>query len=130
MGTRTFVNNDFDFLTDGIVGFSRDGELGSDLFDGPTKADSRPVDMLSAIGPFLEMADCFSGHPIVTTTGGVLIFDDESMLVTFQAIVPEPASISLVLAASDRVHADSPPKLRLTRRFRTPLFRTATDISF
>jgi len=99
VGTRTFVNNDFDFFMDGTVGFSRVGEFGTDLLDGPLKAEFATWDMLSAIGPFSGDGGLLQWASDITTSGGELIFDNENILVTFQAIVPEPASISLLLGA-------------------------------
>jgi len=48
--TRTFANNDFE-----VVGFSRAGANGTDLFNGPSHRDFGAWDMLSSIGPSQEM---------------------------------------------------------------------------
>ena len=96
-GTRTFVNQGSE-----IVGFSRAGTGGLDLYNGPLDALFGAWDMTTSIGPILgssSLLQWLSGP--VTTSGGVLAFDNAQTRGTFQAIVgrqvPEPGT--LVLAA-------------------------------
>ena len=92
--TRTFVNNSV-----GLVGFSRAGAFGADLFVGPPNAP--PWDMLTAIGPLSGNGMLLQWtYNDVRTTGGVLVFDEAVSSATFQAIVrepvPEPATLTLL----------------------------------
>ncbi len=94
--TRTFVNNGGQ-----IVGFSRNGISGMDLFDGPENTAFADWDMLSPIGPisgdgYLMQWD---DSPQINTSGGSLFFNEESSDATFTAI-PEPATIALLLAST------------------------------
>jgi hypothetical protein len=92
--TRFFVNNGT-----GVVGFSRAGSGGADLFDGPAV----PVwDMLSSLGPIAGFGDLmqWSFSPVLTT-GGVLSFNSSTTESTFTATVggptvPEPATLLLL----------------------------------
>jgi hypothetical protein len=100
--TRTFVNN-----VSMLVGFSRAGIDGSDLFNGPEDAGFAAWDMLSSIGPIpgdariLQWSDL---NPPVLTSGGQLQFRDQiTEFGSFTAItdndVPVPAPASLLLVA-------------------------------
>jgi hypothetical protein len=96
-GTRTFVN----FYV-GVVGFSRAGFDGVDLFTGPPNAVFSSWDMLSSIGPISGTASlAWWGAPLspVMTNSGQLSFSDSSGSATFTATVgnvPEPASLTLL----------------------------------
>lgn len=90
--TRFFMNS--------IVGFSRAGSNGADLFNGPTLVS---WDMTSSIGPVSGTASLLQwGNSNIDTTGGVLFFNDQSNIAsTFSATVaavPEPSSYALLLA--------------------------------
>ena len=96
-GTRTFVNNDL-----ATVGFSRSGGGGSDLFNGPASPGFGSWDMLSSIGPITGPGQLlqWSTAP-VTTDGGILVFNNANISVTFQAtVVPEPACAVLFLCGA------------------------------
>ena len=99
-GTRTFVNQG-----NSIVGFSRAGAGGLDLFNGPVNSAFETYDLLTSIGPNLRRwSHCSSGcSSPVLTNGGVLVFvDANSEVASFEAIagsVPEPGT---VLAARRR----------------------------
>ena len=71
-GTRTFVNNNSE-----IVGFSRAGSSGSDLFNGPTNSVFSTWDMLSGIGPVSGTGSVlqWANDPQIVTTGGILILN-------------------------------------------------------
>jgi len=95
-GTRTFVNN-----SSSLVGFSRTGGGGSDLFNGPNDAEFSVWDMLSSIGPIAGTANLLQWiSPEVDTNAGVLFFSNATSEATFQAIVgatvPEPATLALL----------------------------------
>jgi len=90
--TRTFINNDA-----WIVGFSRTGNSGADLFNGPQDAALAAWDMTASIGPIsgegelLQWGNLFDD---VMTTGGLLRFDDFFTDARFTAIVvPAPATL-------------------------------------
>ena len=88
-GTRTFVVNY------GMVGFSRAGINGTDMFDGPTDAQFATWDMLGPIGPISGLGSLFQWAyaPLIDTTGGILKFDSSyNINATFTA-VPEPGTI-------------------------------------
>lgn len=91
-GTRTFVNNNSQ-----LVGYSRAGASGLDLYDGPANVAFRTWDMLTPIGPisgivnFMQWSKQF---PAVNTTGGILSFNSGSTAV-FTA-TPEPATVLLL----------------------------------
>ena len=92
--TRTFVNNNLD-----LVGFSRAGISGTDLFNGPTHSVFASWDMLSAIGPVTGPGRllAWSFSP-VATDGGTLLFNNSTPNATFQAtVIPEPSTLALVL---------------------------------
>jgi hypothetical protein len=91
-GTRFFVSN-----TNQTVGFGRDN--GWDLFDGPTSSAFSNWDMLSSVGTETGTAWLmqWSQSTPVTTDGGVLTFQNGSCSTTFTAVVPEPATWSLLL---------------------------------
>ena len=101
--TRTFVNNN-------IVGFSRGGSLGSDLYNGPNDVAIGGWDRMSDIGPIAGTANLLQwlGEDVITS-GGVLVFDGDSVLdASFSAAIgdpttpptiPEPGSLALVLTA-------------------------------
>jgi hypothetical protein len=105
--TRTFVNNAV-----GEAGFSRAGASGADLFDGPANDVFKTWDMLTAIGPINgdgELLQWSSEVFPINTSGGVLVFDDDTRNAQFRAtvervvVVPEPGMLSLLglaLAAS------------------------------
>ncbi len=92
----------FDFLAAtryfsniGTVGFSRAGEGGLDLFDGPRLLD---WDMKSSVGPVAGTGQLIQwGMDPVLTSGGVLYFDPGSSAARFTAtVVPEPAAALLL----------------------------------
>jgi len=97
-GTRTFVNNSLE-----IVGFSREGIGGLDLFNGPTDSAFGSWDMLSSIGPIsgTGLLLQWGSSPLITTDQGILSFFNYRSDATFQAIVgtqpvPEPGTIVLM----------------------------------
>lgn len=88
--TRYFSN-----VENGIVGFSRAGFGGSDLFNGPNGGG---WDMTTSIGPLTGDGFLWWG-PNVFTDGGLLEFNRLSSEATFEAVVgpvPEPASLLLM----------------------------------
>ena len=94
--TRFFVNN-----SGQIVGFSRAGINGADLYNGPTNSAFATWDMLSSIGPISGSGGLMqwsSGD--VDTTGGILFFNNGSSDCIFTAVVgsavPEPATMLLL----------------------------------
>lgn len=91
--TRTFVNSGVT-----IVGFSRAGFSGLDLFNGPANQVFGSWDMLSSVGPIDGTANLLQwlSSPVVTDAG-VLVFSSGSSNGTFKAtIVPEPTSMLLM----------------------------------
>jgi len=96
----------FDFLVStryfanvGIVGFSRGGAGGLDLFNGPALG---AWDMISSIGPATGTGSLlqWNGGDMLTT-GGALIFASQQVESTFTARVgavpvPEPGSLALL----------------------------------
>lgn len=93
--TRTFVNNNGN-----IVGFSRAGLSGADLYNGPVNAVFDTWDMLSSIGPVGGVIGLLQwGLTPVNTSGGVLFFESAASSGFFQAIVgnqvPEPGTLAL-----------------------------------
>jgi hypothetical protein len=96
--TRTFFVDASD-----IVGFSRAGVNGLDLYNGPINAALDGYDLVSSIGPVSgigQLLQWTSGFGVVDTNGGVLVFANGSSDGTFQAItkgtVPEPGTLALV----------------------------------
>ena len=88
--TRFFSNTAI-----GLVGFSRAGASGSDLFDGPGLIG---WDMTTSVGPIAGGGTSWWG-PDVRTDGGVLFFRLADSSATFSArvgTVPEPASLLLL----------------------------------
>jgi hypothetical protein len=91
-GTRTFDNR-------GLVGFSRAGIGGIDLYNVFNVGTS--YDMVSAIGPVFGNASLIQwGHQPVLTSAGTLNFDSTSTWGSFQAVtaVPEPETYAMMLA--------------------------------
>jgi hypothetical protein len=91
-GTRTFVNYS-------LVGFSRAGANGVDLFNGPLDPAFSSWDMLSSIGPITGTGGLlqWTNSPQINTSGGILIFDNASVAnATFTALIPEPATLGLL----------------------------------
>jgi hypothetical protein len=89
-GTRTFYNGE-------VVGFSRAGAFGSDLYNAFV-IDG--FDMMSAVGPVVANASLIQwARGDVNTTGGILIFGLQDVNGgTFEArvsSVPVPASIGI-----------------------------------
>jgi hypothetical protein len=90
--TRFFSN-----VENGLVGFSRAGLFGADLFNGPTAGG---WDMTTSIGPLSGPGKVWwDGN--VSTDGGELVFNRADSDATFEAVVggdpvPEPASLLLV----------------------------------
>jgi len=91
--TRHFVNNSAQ-----LVGFSRAGSSGADLFNGPSHPDFGTWDMLGPIGPISGDAYLlqWDRDPLINTTGGILIFADGSSDAVFTAI-PEPATLGMLV---------------------------------
>ena len=96
--TRTFVNN-----TSQIVGFSRAGATGLDLFNGPTNPAFSTYNMLTSIGPVAGTGELLQWTTMpVLTSGGQLVFNNGTTPATFTAVVggataiPEPASLTLL----------------------------------
>lgn len=95
-GTRTFANA-------GIIGFSRAGNGGADLYNGPALV---AYDLMSNLGPITGMADLLQWtNSAVNTSGGVLAFDSvQDINASFTATVgmapvPLPAGGLLLLSA-------------------------------
>ena len=91
--TRFFSNT-----LQGIVGFSRAGLNGTDLFNGPLLAG---WNMTTSVGPIAGSGQLLQWlGPAVLTSGGQLIFNNGVSDSTFQAIVgtaavPEPGTFAL-----------------------------------
>jgi hypothetical protein len=96
-GTRIFVNN-----SASIVGFSRAGTNGADLFNGPIDSSFSTWDMLSSIGPIVGTGSLMQWWSDIVTDKGVLAFNNGNSAVSFQATVgsanpvPEPATMFLM----------------------------------
>jgi hypothetical protein len=94
--TRFFVNN----LND-IVGFSRAGTSGLDLFNGPTDSQFGTWDMLSGIGPVIGQGYLlqWSDTPMFTDKG-ILAFNTAPTAALFEADatapIPEPGAAVLL----------------------------------
>lgn len=102
-GTRTFINDGSD-----LVGFSREGGSGLDLFNGPSDAALDGWDMLSSIGPIggSGVVLQWDSIPLIDTSGGILILNTSSSPeAVFTAVVdatptiPLPAAGWLLIAA-------------------------------
>jgi hypothetical protein len=81
-GTRTFVNNG-----NSMIGFSRSGLGGSDLFNLAQVAGANTWDMLSNFGPATSTSSQllqWSNSP-VNTNLGTLVFSNATLTGTFQA---------------------------------------------
>ena len=98
--TRTFVNNS------GIVGFSRGGAGGFDLYNGPSDVQFETWDMTTSIGPVNGFARLlqWGGDPVLTNAGQLSFLNDDGIAATFQAVVgatavPEPTSLALFAVA-------------------------------
>jgi hypothetical protein len=89
--TRTFVNNDSQ-----IVGFSREGSSGSDLFNGPSDPAFIVWEMLTSIGPVSGTGTLLQWGSGINTSGGILDFDNGDSSATFTAIIPAPAAMALL----------------------------------
>ncbi len=83
--TRTFINGD-------IVGYSRAGVDGSDLYDG-TSSLLFGWDMLTSIGPITTDFDLFQWEvsPVIITDAGQLLFNNSEGSGTFTATVASGA---------------------------------------
>lgn len=95
--TRTFVNQD-----NSVVGFSRAGAFGLDLFNGPQDPAFSTWDMLTSIGPISGDGGLLQwDFGDVHTDGGILFFNGAPSDVTFTAVViPSPGgAIALVALA-------------------------------
>jgi hypothetical protein len=91
--TRTFVNNAV-----AVVGFSRAGTSGSDLYNSFDVADYATWDMLTAIGPIASSFGLLQWDlSAVNTGGGVLSFNSAVTRGSFQArlAVPAPGVLGL-----------------------------------
>ena len=100
LGTFAFVTPTRFFANVGIVGFSRAGVGGADLFDGP---NIPAWDMLTSLGPIAGTGTLLQwGNAPVVTSGGTLVFNNGSSAATFtatvgpQSTVPEPATLLLL----------------------------------
>jgi hypothetical protein len=105
VGTFDFISPTRTFFNDAVnvVGFSRGGGGGGDLYNGPASATLDGWDMLTSIGPvagtgsLIQWADA----PQINTSGGILIFNDRvASSATFTAVVaadavPEPATLTM-----------------------------------
>ena len=96
-GTRTFVNQAIS-----LIGFSRAGAGGLDLFNGPANAVFATYDLTTSLGPISGTASLLQWlvSPVLTS-GGQLIFANGTSDATFTAItnithVPEPATLLLL----------------------------------
>lgn len=99
--TRTFVNQGLN-----IVGFSRDGLGGSDLFNGPTNGAFGTYDLSTSIGPIGGAGNILQWTSSdIVTSGGVLNLDSFFTDAQFTAVVgdtpriPLPAGLPLLLGA-------------------------------
>ncbi|MCL4219753.1 MAG: PEP-CTERM sorting domain-containing protein [Phycisphaerales bacterium] len=92
--TRTFVNNDGQ-----LVGFSRAGLDGADLFNGPVSGVFAAWDMTTSIGPISGDGSVlqWTFGDILVGNGLVLNMISGDTPVTFTAkVVPAPASLALL----------------------------------
>ncbi|MPW29268.1 PEP-CTERM sorting domain-containing protein [Agarivorans sp. B2Z047] len=85
-GTRTFVNN-------GLLGLSRAGQFGSDLY---YVFDIGSYDLLSALDTVVKNVSFLQWNrtPSMITNGGTLIFNDGDATGTFQARLNSPATVT------------------------------------
>lgn len=103
LGTFDFIQATRTFVAGNIVGFSRAGEAGRDLFNGPSDAALLGWDMTTSVGPVSGAGDLLQWDTQVHTTAGVLFFDDATTDARFTAIVvPAPAAIALFGLAAIR----------------------------
>jgi hypothetical protein len=96
--TRTFVNNHL-----ALVGFSRAGMEGLDLFNGPTDPAFGSWTMLTDIGPMTGDGYLvqWGAYESVLTDHGTLRFNERGSPVTFRApLVPEPACAMLLMCGA------------------------------
>jgi hypothetical protein len=94
-GTRTFIND-----SSNTPGFSRAGVGGADLFNGPADLAFDGWDMLTSIVPIFGLMGLLQWTLAdVVTSGGVLVFNDQNVQGSFEAIVgqavPEPGTLLL-----------------------------------
>ncbi|MDP6312314.1 MAG: hypothetical protein QF781_09195 [Phycisphaerales bacterium] len=87
--TRTFVNGQ-------IVGFSREGATGSDLFNGPSDPAFLVWEMLTSIGPVSGTGTLMQWGSGINTSGGILEFYNGSSSATFAATIPAPGVMALL----------------------------------
>lgn len=98
-GTRTFLNSTQ--TSTAVVGFSREGQLGLDLFNSSASSELGAWDMLSSIGPIGSSFRLiqWSNSAVVTNLGN-LFFTSDQARGTFQATigtaVPEPTTLALL----------------------------------
>jgi hypothetical protein len=91
--TRTFVNQS----GTGLVGYSRGGGSGADLYNGPTSALFSTWDMTTSIGPVSGAGNLLQWGGGLNTDHGLLAFSNGFSDCTFTATVPAPAAgLSLV----------------------------------
>lgn len=99
VGSFDFITATRYFSNNGKVGFSRAGEHGQDLYNGPALV---AWDMASSVGPIVgtgQLMQWGSPNPVVDTTGGVLEFRNGYSEATFSATVgavPEPSTVMLM----------------------------------
>jgi hypothetical protein len=100
VGSFSFITGTRTFDAGGLVGLSRAGSGGADLYD--TFNGGAAYDMISSIGPIASTAHLIQWtNSNVDTSGGVLVFNTAFTDGTFQAItgatpVPEPAGLALL----------------------------------
>lgn len=85
------------FVSGTLVGFSRAGASGLDLLNGPKNPIFTTWNMQTSIGPVSGYGGIlqWSLSPVVTS-GGILVFKDAAVNITFKAaVVPELGSIIL-----------------------------------
>ena len=87
--TRTFVVPGFQ-----LVGFGF--ALGPDLFNGPEDVEFVGWDLVSSIGPIAGIGNLLQWDLGVLTDGGELRFNDGSSAATFQAVISEPGTLTLL----------------------------------
>jgi hypothetical protein len=104
-----------------IVGYSRAGDFGADLFNGPVDSAFATWDMLTSIGPITGSGSLiqWDSEPVVTS-GGILAFNTASTSATFEASVgalaiPEPETYALMMAGLGLLGFVARRKKRLAR---------------